>query len=69
MDQQRKGEIALALLKHKLGNEGLKLNSSFRKNLAHAAKATGIPLPELTEFALKIIEDLAREHVSLKIEK
>ena len=61
MDEKRKGEIAMALLKHQLGREGIRLSPDLRRELGNVAKATGIPQDELKEFERILIEELLEE--------
>lgn len=61
MDEKRKGEIALALLKHQMGREGIRLTRDFKRELGNVAKETGIPPDELKEFVKIFIEELLKE--------
>ena len=60
MDEKRKGEIALALLKHRTGREGIRilLHPDIKRDLGDIAKESGIPLDELKKFAKIFIEEL-----------
>lgn len=69
MDPGRKGVIALALLKYIVGQEGLRLNSTFRRKLGHVAKATGFSMSELGAFSEVFIEELVAEHVKPKAQR
>lgn len=68
MDQHRKGEIAIAVLKYRLGEEGIRLNDGTRRRLGNIAKKTGVPKTELTEFASVILEEM-KEQFLLPIPK
>jgi hypothetical protein len=59
MDNARKGQIALLILKHKLEKEGVKIDPNFRRNVGNTASALGIPIEEAMEF----VEELTRELV------
>ena len=61
MDPKRKGEIALAILKHRIGHEGIQLNPNSRRRLGNIARATGIPLVELKEFAREVTTEMIKE--------
>jgi len=61
MDEKRKGEIALALLKYRIGREGIRLTPDIKRELGNVAKATGIPQDELKEFGKILIEELLEE--------
>ena len=66
MDERRKGEIALALVKHHLSREGIRLGPDMKRELGNIAKATGIPLDELKKFEKLLIEELLEEIFSSK---
>jgi hypothetical protein len=61
MDEKRKGEIALALLKYRMGREGIRLTPDIKRDLGNIAKKTGIPQNELKEFAKIFVEELLEE--------
>ena len=61
MNERRKGEIALALLKYRVGREGIRLTPDIKRELGNVAKATGIPQDELKEFGRILIEELLEE--------
>ena len=58
MDEKRKGEIAIALLKYRAGREGIRLTPDLKRDLGNVAKETGIPQDELKEFMKIFIEEL-----------
>jgi len=59
LDEKRKGEIALAIMKYDLTQNDIKLNANdINRRLGNAAKATGIPIEELKEFAQSIVQEL-----------
>ena len=60
MDDKRKGEIALAVLKRNMRRDGLKLqHEDMHTNIEKRAQEIGIPVEEVKEFA----EMMAREFV------
>lgn len=61
MDEKRKGEIALALLKYRTRHEGIQLKPDIWRELGNVATKTGIPLIELREFMKDLIEELVKE--------
>ena len=65
LSKERKGEIALALLKYRLKREGLQLNN-LKRELGNAAQATGIPLNELTEFIGEMFAELTEEVLTFR---
>ena len=61
MDDIRKGQIALAYLKNKLREEGVRLTPNFRRQVGNTAKAIGISTEEAMEFTESIIRELVEE--------
>ena len=61
MDEKRKGEIALVLLKYRMGREGIRLTPDIKRDLGNVAKETGIPQDELKEFVKIFVEELLEE--------
>jgi len=61
MDEKRKGEVALALLKYRMGQEGIRLTPYLKRDLGNIAKEAGIPLGELKEFTKIFVEELLEE--------
>ena len=61
MDKKRKGEIAFALLKYRIGREGIRLTPDIKRDLGNLATAIGIPLDELKEFGKILVEELLQE--------
>lgn len=61
MDEKRKGEIALALLKYWLSRRGLRLTPDFNRELGNVAKATNIPLDEVKVFCRLLAEEMIEE--------
>jgi hypothetical protein len=60
MDEKRKGEIALVLLKYQIRRGEIRLTDVSRK-LGNLAKETGIPRDELKEFARIILAEFLKE--------
>lgn len=58
MDEKRKGEIALLILKRKFAKDGIRLDENFRRNLGNEAKAINVTLEELLEFSELFVRDL-----------
>ena len=61
MDDIRKGQIALAYLKNKLREEGVRLTPNLRRQVGNTAKAIGVSIEEATEFAEGIVRELVEE--------
>ncbi len=61
MKEARKGEIALAYLKNKLREEGVRLTPNLRRQVGNTAKAISIPIEEAMEFAEIIVRELVDE--------
>ena len=50
MDAARKGELAFAILEHKVGRKGIQFTQDTHKELGELAEAIGVPIEELKEF-------------------
>ena len=57
LDEKRKGEIALKLLKMRIRMDGIRLGKNTRREVGNSAKEIGISFEEAIEF----MEDLAKE--------
>lgn len=64
MDEKRKGEIALILLKYRLNRESIRLGPEMKRELGNIAKTTNIPLSELKEFSREIIKEILNDLLS-----
>jgi hypothetical protein len=64
MTSQRKGEVAYALWKYRMGREGIRLNSDIKREFGNVSKATGIPQEEIVEFVKELTEELLKEALS-----
>jgi len=61
MDERRKGEIALTLLRSWIRWKGIRLTLGLKRDLGNVAKTTGIPLSELKEFGRELLNELTAE--------
>ena len=61
MTEERKGQIALVLLKAKLGTEGIQLKPELKRELGNLSQKTGISMEELKEFGKILITEMAEE--------
>ena len=61
MDERRKGEIAMAFLKYRVTQDGVRLTSGIRRDLGNVAKETGIPQKEVKEFMKILVKDFLEE--------
>ncbi len=68
MNEQRKGEIALAILKDQLKEDGMrKLDaSSIRRSIGNLSERTGISQEELLQFGKIILTDVVAEAFTAK---
>lgn len=64
MDEIRKGQIALLLMKNQLREEGIRLTPNFRQELANKARSIGISVDEATRFMELIVRELVEEGFS-----
>ena len=60
LSKEREGEIALAVLKHRMKKEGLHLGN-LKRELGNVSTATGIPLNELQDLVRLLSEELFEE--------
>lgn len=60
LTKERKGEIAYALWKYRLKEQGIHLDAVERE-IRNIAQATHIPKPELREFMREVTSDLLTE--------
>jgi hypothetical protein len=73
LSKERRGEIALALVKNEFRRNGVRLSSNSRRELGVTAKDTGIPVEDLEEFILEVLPEMIGDafgysRVSLKTE-
>ena len=61
MDNIRKGQIAIAYLKNKLREEGVRLTPNLRRQVGNTAKAIGISVEEAMEFTEITVRELVEE--------
>jgi hypothetical protein len=61
MDDIRKGQIALLLIKYQLRERGVRLTPNFRREVENEAKAIGISIKEVMEFMESIVRELVEE--------
>ena len=66
MDNIRKGQIALLIIRRKLQEEGVRLKPNFRREIGEKAKAIGISLEEAMEFYETIVRELMDEAFAKK---
>ncbi len=59
MTEERKGQIALLLVKARFKDEGIRLKPYMKRDIGNFAKKIGIPADELIQF----VEELTREMV------
>jgi len=64
MDEVRKGQIALLLIKHQLRKKGVRLTPNFKREIGNEAKAIGISTEEAMEFVEPIVRELLEETFS-----
>ena len=61
MDDIRKGQIAVLLVKHKLRENGVRLTPNLRREIGNDAKSIGISFDEAAEFVELIVRELVEE--------
>ena len=65
MDEKRKGEIAVAIEKYRLIENGVRLRD-LKRNSGRIVKSTGIPIEELMEFTEILVREIVDETFSKK---
>lgn len=58
LTQERKGEIAFALIKWKIGQNGIRLSQHKKRDISNLAKALGVDQTKLEAFFRLLIVDL-----------
>jgi hypothetical protein len=66
MDPKRQGEIALKLVKHLLRKRGITLSHDNMREFGNVAKAIGVTVEELRQFAKPLMQELLDECFSAK---
>ena len=61
LSKERKGEIALLLLKHRLQEGGVRFTPNLKREVGNVAKAVKIQTAEAMEFAEELIRELMEE--------
>lgn len=61
MDEVRKGQIALLVLKEKFRREGIRLESDYESKLRVVSEAIGVPYEEIREFFELIVRERVDE--------
>ena len=64
MDDQRRGEIAIMIVKNMLREKGIRLTPNYRRELGNEAKVIGVSAHELAEFVEPIVRELVEETFS-----
>ena len=63
MDDKRKLEIAMAVLRYILRKQGVRIAQDSGRQLVNAAKAMGVSVEELKQFAKPLIQELLDEQL------
>ncbi len=64
MTEQRKGEIALLIVKRMIREKGLRLTPGLNREIANKAKQIGINPQDAVEFAVELYKELTDEFIS-----
>lgn len=68
MDEKRKGEIALALVKYILRERGVTLSQGHTREIGNISKATGVSVEELKQFAKPLFQEVLDGCFAAKLE-
>jgi len=66
MDPKRQGEIALKLVKYYMREHGVRLSQDNMRDSGNVAKAIGVPIEELKQFAKPLMQELLDECFAAK---
>lgn len=66
MDPTRQGEIALKLVKYLMHKRGVTLSQENMREFGNIAKATGVSVQELKQFAKPLVQELLDECFATK---
>jgi len=59
--EERKGQIALLLVRDRFRNDGVRLKPDMRRDIGNTAKKIGVPVDELVEFVGGITREMVDE--------
>jgi len=73
LSEQRKGEIAIAILMERMARDGMTVKPGLRRELGELSKKTDVPIDELEEFSKMMLVRLigrmyGMQHVSLTMD-
>ena len=63
MTEQRKGQIALLIVKRMLRENRIRLRPGLNREIAHGAKQIGISTEEAVEFAVELYREATDEFI------
>lgn len=66
MNEKRKGEIALKVVKFLIRKRGVRLSPDSMREVGNISKETGVPVEELNQFAKPLIQELLDECFATK---
>lgn len=66
LSERDKGEIALKLVKYLMRKRGLTLSQDNMREFGNVAKAIGVPIEELKQFAKPLAQELLEECFAAK---
>ena len=66
MDESRRGQIAIMVVKSILREKGVQLTPNFRREIGNRAKEIGISTDELLEFVEPLVRELVDETFTKK---
>jgi hypothetical protein len=58
LSEERRGQIALALVKARFRRDGLRLSPAARRELGATAAETGVPIEELEQFVFELLPEM-----------
>jgi len=61
MTEERKGQIALLLLRDRLRNEGFRLKPDMKREIGNQAAKIGVPIEEAIQFVEGLVREMVEE--------
>jgi len=61
MTEERKGQIALLLLKDRLRSEGIRLKPDIKRDIGNQATKIGVPIEEAVQFVEGLVREMVEE--------
>jgi len=67
MTEERRGQIALLLIKDRLRGEGVRLKPDMKREIGNQASRIGVPFDEMVKFVEDIVRELVEEVFTIPV--